>query len=169
MDSNVRYCGIDPSTKTGFVILNAAANVIYEKEFTSKKTDPERMIALWEEIKEHLNPITDKIIIEGFSYGSKGRGVSFQYGFGWVLRTFLYLYGFKFLDVAPKQLKKFACNNGNASKEDLIISVKEKWGFDGKTDNTRDAFVLALIGYSMDNQTDLLDYEKAIIKDLSSK
>lgn len=166
MDNKPRYCGIDPSSKTGFLLLDSKGKVLYENEFKSKKTDPQRMIDIWLQVKQHLNPMTDTVLIEGFSYGSKGRGVSFQYGIGWIIRAFLHLEGFSYIEVTPSQLKKFACNNGRAKKEVLIDPIKKKWGFLGMTDNTTDAYVLARIGYSMTNQQGLLIYEKKIVEDL---
>ena len=164
-----RFCGIDPSTKTGFVILDEHGRVVYENEFTSKKTDPERMIDILQQLKKHLNAKTDIVVIEGFSFNSKGRRVDFQYGLGWLIRAWLFIENIKYVDVPPKQLKKFACGNGNAKKTDMVTPVETKWGFVGRTDNITDAYVLARIGYSAVMQTKLLNYEKKVIYDVTTK
>lgn len=169
LKNTTRFCGIDPSSKTGFVILDEEGGLVYENEFTSKKPDPQRMIDIWVQLQKNLKVSTDIVVIEGFSYQSKGRAVGFQYGLGWFIRANLAIKGIRYVDVPPKQLKKFACNNGNAKKEALIAPIEEKWGFVGRTDNITDAYVLAKIGYSLKNQTKLLDYEKQIINDIVSK
>ena len=165
-----RYYGIDPSSSTGIVILDDFGSVIHEEEIKIKhRIDPLRMIEICKIIKSHLNPTTDRVAIEGFSYGSKGRGVSFQYGLGWVIRAMLFIEGIDYIEVTPSQVKKFACNKGNAKKTDLIKPVEEKWGYTHKSDNVIDAYILARIVYSMDNQETLKLYEKKVINDLINK
>ena len=75
----------------------------------------------------------------------------------------------QYIDVAPKQLKKFACNNGNVKKEQMVEPILEKWGFKGRTDNITDAYVLAKMAHGMFYQTKLLPYEQNIISDLLNK
>lgn len=164
---NVRFVGIDPSSSTGFVILDLDGNVILEQEIKIKhRLDPLRMIEICNQIKKELNPKTDKVTIEGFSYGSKGKGVSFQYGLGWLIRAMLFIENVDYREVTPSQVKKFASNKGNAKKEDLIEPVKKKWNFVGLTDNTTDAYILARVAKGLYDGLDLLPYEKAVLKNI---
>lgn len=164
---NVRYLGIDPSTKMGFVIINSSNEVIHNEEIEIKNTlDPERMYKLWMKIKEHLNKDTDKVFIEGFSFQSKGKGTDFQYGLGWILRLMLYLEGIEYKEIPPTVVKKFASGKGNSSKEAMILPIYKKWGFESDSDNIRDAFVLAKIGYSIDHINELNMLDKGTINSL---
>src|SRR5690625_2294207 len=132
------YVGLDPSTKTGIVILDKDGNVILEKEITTNiKEDPERFIHITEQILEHLKD-GDKICIEGFSYGSRGRGVSTQYGIGWTIRTALFYQDVDYTEVTPGGLKKFATGKGNTSKDNMILPIYKRWGYEHKSDNVRD-------------------------------
>ena len=163
---NKRYVGIDPSSKTGLVILDENANVLVEEEIKVKhRDDPLRMIQISEMINSHLQD-SDSIIIEGFSFQSKGKGISFQFGLGWVIRSMLFYGKYTYIDVPPTVVKKFCCNKGNAKKEDLIQPIKEKWGYENNSDNILDAYIMARIAWSMDNHENLKLYEKKIIRDL---
>lgn len=162
----MRFVGIDLSTKTGLVILDRFGEVITAKEITSKiKTDPERMIDLTEQIIDHLQD-DDVIAIEGFSYGSRGRGVSFQFGYGYAVRIALYMEGIPFLIVTPSQVKKYATGKGNSSKDNMILPIFKKWGFEHDSDNVRDAYVLAQIASATRLKRDLTQFQQEIIDDL---
>src|SRR5699024_4170133 len=152
--------------KTGICKLDENGKVIAAKEITSVfKTDPARFIDITEQIMCEIGN-DDKVVIEGFSYGSRGRGVSTQYGIGWVIRTALYHTGIKYLEVTPSQLKKFATGKGNTSKDNMILAIYKHWGFEDDSDNVRDAFVLARIGMAKDESGTLAGYQKEVIKGL---
>lgn len=121
---------------------------------------------IWEKLKSQLNFETDIVAIEGFSFGSKGQGTDFQYGIGWIVRLMLFNENKQYIDVPPTVLKKFISGRGNAKKEDLILPLYKKWGYEHKSDNVRDAYGLARIAYSTDHIDDLNLMEKGIINDL---
>lgn len=159
----MRFVGLDLSTKTGLVIIDESGNVLTEKEITSKvKEDPQRMIDLTEQVLSHLEK-DDVIAIEGFSYGSRGRGVAFQYGYGYLVQISLYKNDFNYLIVTPSQVKKFATGLGNASKESMILPIYKRWGYEHESDNVRDAFILAQIARATKTSTKLTKFQKEII------
>jgi len=159
----MRYVGIDLSTKTGLVILDKSSQVVTEKEITSNASDPLRMIEIIESLLDEIK-ITDLICVEGFSYGSRGRGVSFQFGLGHALRIELYKNNFNYLIVTPSQVKKYATGKGNTSKDNMILPIFKKWGFEHDSDNVRDAFVLAKIAEGIRAGVGLTNYQKDVIK-----
>ena len=162
----MRYIGIDLSSKTGLVAINQENKILMAEEIQGDSNeDPKRMVSLTEKILQRLDA-KDKIMIEGFSYGSRGRGVSFQFGLGHYVRNELYKYGFDYKIVAPGQLKKFASGKGNTSKDNMILPIYKKWGFEHESDNVRDAFVLAKIGQAFNQGNDLLKYENEVIEEL---
>ena len=160
---DIRFVGIDPSSKTGFVILDSMGEVVIAEELKSKNKDPLRMIDITKEIRAELKP-TDKIGIEGFAFGAKGRALDFQYGLGWLIRVMMYVDKISYSDITPSQLKKFASNRGNAKKDDLVLPIYKKWGFEHSSDNVRDAYVLARMVYSMYNHEGLVGYEQDVLK-----
>ncbi|MBW3114204.1 hypothetical protein KYJ26_20260 [Bacillus sp. MCCB 382] len=159
-----RYVGIDPSTKTGLVILNRDGEIINQQEVRSKlKSDPDRFVDLADLIMEELHP-NDIIAIEGFSYGSKGRGVSTQYGIGWMIRAELYKRGYEYIEVSPSAVKKFATGKGNEKKDNMTVPIYKHWGFEHPSDNVRDAFVLAQIVKGMKGVSKLTKYQEEVIE-----
>lgn len=144
----MRFVGIDPSTKTGIVILDKQGELINAEEITAEGTDPGRMVDIIEQIRSHLDP-GDVIAIEGFSHGSKGSAVDVQYGIGWGIRMDLYQSGTNYTEVAPTSLKKFASGKGTTSKDNLAVPIYKHWGFEHGSDNVRDAYVLAQIARSI--------------------
>jgi len=165
----MRFVGLDLSTKTGLVILDESGNVLTEKEITSKvKQDPQRMIDLTEQVLSHLEK-DDVIAIEGFSYGSRGKGIAFQFGYGYSVQIALYTNDFNYLIVTPSQVKKFATGKGNASKDNMILPIYKKWGYEHESDNVRDAFVLAQIARATKTSVELTKYQKEVINSLNKE
>jgi crossover junction endodeoxyribonuclease RuvC len=160
----MRYVGIDPSTKTGLVIIDKNNEIINVQEvFSTSKEDPERFVDIASQILEELHP-NDIITIEGFSYGSKGKGVSTQYGVGWVIRTFLYERGYDYIEIPPTSVKKFATGKGNSAKNLVMKEVYKKWGFENDSDNIVDAYVLAQIVKALHGEEGLTAYQKEVMK-----
>lgn len=166
----MRFIGIDPSTAgTGLVIFDEEGLVVEAlvlKAIENNDDDPKRFRDLATRLRKHLNPATDKVLIEGFSFGSKGRGVSIAYGVGWIIRDMLNENYITWMDIPPKTLKKFISNNGNAAKKDLVKPTLDKWGFTHKSNDVVDAYGLAKIAYHMYNHDGLLKYEQEVLKKL---
>jgi crossover junction endodeoxyribonuclease RuvC len=143
----LNYVGLDPSTKTGLVVLNEAGEVLHRKEYHLvngiKSTDAE-VLAYATAIID-LIPFGSLVSIEGFSFGSKGKGVSTQYAVGFALRYQLLQAGIKYFEATPSQVKKFATGKGNTTKDNMTIPILRMWNFEHPSDNVRDAFVLAQI------------------------
>ena len=143
------YVGIDPSSNTGLVILDEDMYVVFEEcisieeENKYKKAD---IIA--NEVVSNIIDCTDsvyriKVCIEGFSYGSKGKSVDFQYGLGYLIRQKLILYDIDYTEIPPSTLKRFAAGKGNVSKDVVMREVYKKWGYENNDNNIVDAYVLA--------------------------
>jgi crossover junction endodeoxyribonuclease RuvC len=159
-----RYVGIDPSSKTGLVIIDKQGNIINTQDVTTKeKEDPQRFSDIAEKIIDELEP-NDLIAIEGFSYGSKGKGVSFQYGLGWIIRHLLLERGYRYTEVPPTSVKKFATGKGNTKKDEMVLPIYKKWGFEHASDNVRDAFVLAQMVKGIYDSSNLTEYQKEALK-----
>ena len=170
------FVGIDPSTNTGFVRLDKDGNVLEEKVINGVgKEDPYRMITLVDNIMKELQP-GDYITIESPANHSKGSYISQMFGIAWAIRIQLMRIGIKYIDVAPSQVKKFATGKGNAPKDQMILPLSKKWGFENRNDNIRDAYVLARIGLNLHEReqgyvflTDGSKYEVEVIDALYEK
>lgn len=144
-----RYVGIDPSTKTGFVALDDLGNVLRAKELTGTGgQDPKRMVTLIDEIMRHLQP-EDVICIESPAMHAQGSAVGFMWGLAHGIRMALHRRGWQYSDVAPTAVKKFATGKGNTKKDEMVLPIFKRWGFEHSSDNVRDAFVLAQIALTL--------------------
>ena len=161
----MRYVGIDPSLSTGLLIIQDGRVQTEEEIKTKTAIEPERFMIIANHIIQHLQE-GDIICIEGFSYGSKGRGVSTQYGMGWIIRAELKRNGYNYYEIAPGALKKFATGKGNTSKDEMVLPIYKRWGYEGKTDNIRDAFILAKIAEGLKNQDGLTAFQIDVIKNI---
>lgn len=162
----MRYVGIDPSTTTGFVSLSETGQVIGQLEIISEvENDPQRFMHIAYQVMLNLQE-GDVICIEGFSHGSKGRGVGTQYGIGWLIRAELVRSCYKWQEVSPGGLKKFASGKGTTKKENLIMPIYKKWGYESDSDNIRDAYILAQIARAIHEDIPRTSYQKEVIKNL---
>jgi Holliday junction resolvasome RuvABC endonuclease subunit len=82
------------------------------------------------------------VVLEGYSFGSKGRAV-FDIGeLGGCVRLLLHRLGVPFVDVAPSSLKKYATGKGNCGKDEMIAAAIRRFGFEGSDNNEADAYLL---------------------------
>lgn len=187
--------GIDPSlTGTGIIVLR---NGELGKALTTKNEPKlgtiERVRRIYKQINnviENLSTcyvnayIGDKrmirweppslIVIEGFSYGSKGRGVFDIAYLGWRIREELERYrtedDIPWLEVSPSQVKQFATGKGNANKEVVLQQVYKRWGVELTDNNQADAYVLAQIGRAyLGEAGDLTDFQQKVVRTLKKE
>lgn len=166
-DQSMRFVGIDPSTKTGFVALDADGNALRQKELTGVGSlDPKRMSTLIDEIVAHLQP-DDVICIEGFGFASQ-QAIQLG-GIGWGIRMAMYRRNLSYTEVGPAAVKKFATGKGNTKKDEMVLPIFRKWGFENKSDNVRDAYVLAQIAMALSgHDAGLLSYQHEVIENIKN-
>jgi crossover junction endodeoxyribonuclease RuvC len=180
--NKVRFVGIDPSTKTGFVALDESGMVVRAKELTGVgDVDPKRMTTLINEIIAHIKP-GDIICIEGFPYDTQR--AMFAGGIHHGIRNELYKRKLKYYEIAPNAVKKYVAVTGwtgeKGSKERLtgpqkklavMKAVNEHYGFMHKSDNVVDAYILAKIAldltFSLNGEFGLLpSYQNEVIQSI---
>lgn len=135
--------GLDVSTKTGWVAIDAMGSVeCGEKQFKSLKgiARVDAFLGFTVELCETYAPVT--VYIEGYGYANKHSLVTLV-EIGTAIRLALHSEGITPVEVAPNVLKKYATGKGNAQKDQIMLAVYKKWGFEAETNNIADAFVLA--------------------------
>ncbi|MBU8720507.1 crossover junction endodeoxyribonuclease RuvC [Bacillus spizizenii] len=163
----MRFVGIDPSTKTGLLIQDSSGKVIVEEEIKTKvKGDPQRFMDIAAQVIKFIRP-GDKVCIEDFSYGSTGQGVSIQYGIGWLIRARLINKQIDYIEVPPSVVKKFATGKGNAKKEHMVMPIYKHWGYEHKSDNVLDAYVLCQISRALHTKVNLTKYQQESLQKIS--
>ena len=82
------------------------------------------------------------LVIEDYSYGSRGRGIFNLGELGGMIRLLAHDNNLKLVVVQPTVLKKFIIGKGNAGKELMLLNVYKKYGFETDNNNIADAFAL---------------------------
>lgn len=155
-----RYVGIDPSTKTGIVVLDEDGEVWEAIEIEKPGKDPARMYHLIAAVNHLVEP-NDLVAIEGFGFASQSGFL--LGGIGWGIRMDLFHRRIKYIEVAPAALKKFVSGKGNMKKDELGIEIFQRWGFKHSSDNVRDAYVLAQIARAMHEPVKLIAAQREVI------
>jgi crossover junction endodeoxyribonuclease RuvC len=159
-----RYIGIDPSTKTGVVVLDEDGDVWEAVEIEKSGKDPQRITSLIDAVVGYLLP-GDIVCIEDFAY-AQANSMALLGGIGWGIRMAMYRKAIPYILVGTGQLKNYAGCKGNCGKEDLIIPIHKIWGFEDKSDNVRDAFILAQIARGLHENIKLLAYQQKVIESI---
>ncbi|WP_245850791.1 hypothetical protein [Paenibacillus herberti] len=159
---------MDPSTKTGIVILDEDGEVWEEREISEdslngRSPTPEAMLRLLRKVMALVEP-DDQVAIEGFGFASQSGFL--LGGIGWAIRLQLHIRGIPFIEVAPSALKKFSGASGNCAKEELAVEVYARWGFRSKSNNITDAYVLAQIARAMHEPIRLIKKQEEVISNL---
>ncbi|MCK5788782.1 MAG: crossover junction endodeoxyribonuclease RuvC [Chlamydiia bacterium] len=149
----MRVIGLDPSTKTGWVVLDYCDKEgIKVLAFGEWHFPHVRGINRVKAMADALYSVLDKFepdvcVLEGYGYANK-HTLATLVEIGTVLRYTLHLYRVKYAELPPKSLKQFVTGNGNSNKEKMMEFAKKEWGFVG-TDNEVDAYGLAMFAYAI--------------------
>lgn len=139
--------GIDPSTRTGLAVVGPSQKVIYTREVEFKKLTGferiQRIVGEVEDVRQTFKP--DLITIESMYVGAAASAVT-VIQVASLIRYFLWQEGVAYTDISPSTLKKFVCGAGNAKKEQVMMWVSKRWGFESQTNNIADAVGLAMAG-----------------------
>jgi crossover junction endodeoxyribonuclease RuvC len=152
--------GIDVSTDTGIVVLGWDANhnawrTVSDFEInlpslskTATMNDRiNRVQTLHSRIFQELIIHCPSIVaIEGYGYANAHSLVTLV-EFGTAVRMAMNskIPVVKTLEVAPASLKKFILGKGVGKKEQVMLQVFKRYGYEAKTNNLADAYVLAQI------------------------
>ncbi len=186
--------GIDQSlTSTGLAMLSTDGSFARTKAVVPKThgiprlREIEAAVVRW---VEDAPEYPDLVVMEGYSFGARGRSI-FQLGeLGGVLKVALARLGFEestrmparglnardeegqgvdggLVVVPPTQLKKFATSKGTADKRQMALSVYKRWGFEADTDDEVDAYALARLGAALLGVADgLTEVQRGVVDKL---
>ena len=104
--------------------------------------------------KDYLEIKADIVVIEGYAHDAKFGGPQ-QGELGGVVKVCLYQRGIPYISIPPKRLKKFATNNGNAGK-DQMIAAAVRMKPEINNNNEADAYFLYLMGLAHYEQRDVI-------------
>lgn len=137
--------GIDPGLRAGIVVLNNDYKLVKEidwsKEPLSKWTY--RLGQVYDRIRALASdPQMLMVAIEGYSFGSD-LSSKLMGEVGGVIRLAVYHAKLPWVEIAPTMLKKFVTGKGNATKEQMVLSVYRSWQYEAESHNLADAYGLA--------------------------
>lgn len=142
----MRTCGLDIATCTGMALVGEGEDRgktvhlpkqhgFLRLQLVAKQV--EDTLAVW-------NP--DLVVVEGYAYCKNISAFVVLVEVGTVIRSVLYKARLPWVDVPPTVLKKWTTGRGNAKKEQMAVSVSERWKFESKSHDIIDAFALAQMG-----------------------
>jgi Holliday junction resolvasome RuvABC endonuclease subunit len=173
--------GLDLSlTGTGWVLFESKDDVtpIQGLIDTNKLDGLERIDHILTEIKNLLQdkPFSQElsettlVVIEDFSFASKGSSLFQIAGLGYIVRHWLWKNKIDFLLVPPTVLKKFVTGAGNSDKSVMLMKILKNWDVEILDDNIGDAYGLSRIGRAiLEWDTNLLAFQKDAIKQLQKE
>ncbi|UWG96808.1 Holliday junction endonuclease [Dehalobacter sp. DCM] len=162
------YLGIDASlTSPGFCLADEQRPYIRSKNIKTKEKGPYRITEILNEIITGYI-MTDekpkKIIIEGLSFGSRGKGFLNLAELAGIIKyeLFRYHYGpdYGLIIVPPASLKQFATGKGNVEKSAMILQAYKESGIEFECSDECDAFWLAQVGRASDGCWDGICHTK---------
>ena len=139
---------------------------------TKKLEGLERMDHILMSLKDGIcldcDPNKTLIVIEDFSFASKGASLFQIAGLGYLIRHWFWKHGYDILLVPPTVLKKFVTGAGNSDKSVMLMKILKNWNLEILDDNIGDAYGLSRIGRAiLEWDTDLLAFQKDAIKQLT--
>jgi len=147
----MHFVGVDQSLNhTGLCILHDDGSLMaLELIEPRKRSGCQRLAYIRETLKDYLGACSATVgVLEGYSFQSVNR--KFDLGeVGAVVKLALYDASDEVYIAAPKQLKKFVCGRGSATKQDLMHAIHARWDLDIRNDNLADAYGLAQIARSI--------------------
>lgn len=144
-------------TRTGLATPNAHADVLappkgYDRGVRRLHWIEEKVLGIVSMLR------IDLVVLEGYSFGSKGAAVFNIAELGGVIRLALFRRGVPFVEIPPAVVKKLATGKGNASKDLVLVEAVKRLGYEGSDNNESDALWLreaALHHYGLPGRTEL--------------
>lgn len=164
--------GLDLSlTGTGVVILDRAGSPVHAETISCKFQGMERLAFIRGSVASLLSRHSPLLTcVEGYSFSSRQSHAHALGELGGVIRLLLHRNGFIYHDIPPSTLKKFVTGKGNAMKDEVMMNVYKRWGFEAKDNNQADAYGLARISLALEDEDDkLIAPQREVIKALEKK
>lgn len=144
----MRTCGIDIATCTGMALVGEDE----DRGKTIHLPDQRgflRLQLIAKQVEETLRVWDpDLVLVEGYAYCKNISAFVVLVELGTVIRQVLYNRQVDWVTVPPSTLKQWTTGKGNASKEMMAVSVKQRWHYTSNSHDIIDAFALAQMGQS---------------------
>jgi Holliday junction resolvasome RuvABC endonuclease subunit len=149
-EEKITVLALDLGTKTGWALYNGNKILSGVEDFSLKANEKNRQGKRFEKFEAFLNLMhkehnINHVFFEKVMQHHKSRAAAAIYnGFWAVLINWCEKNKINYVGMAVGSIKLFIAGKGNASKDDVINSVKNKGFSDIKDDNEADALALLL-------------------------
>jgi crossover junction endodeoxyribonuclease RuvC len=142
----MRVLGLDVSTKMGWVLMEDE-QVLGQGQIEFKKASGmDRIFKFSDWLDNILTSFQPELVmIEGYAHVFTGSFIV-SVEIGTAIRMTCHAHNIKWEEVSPTSLKKFVTGKGKAQKDEMMLGVYKRWGFDPETNNIADAYGLARVG-----------------------
>jgi len=173
----MKILGLDISLTGSGVVLLEDDQIKLELLIKSKPpveknnvTEIERLILIRDKIISIIKEYKpDLVSIENLAFLAKGTSLTQLSYLNYAIRAYLWENKIKFLIVSPKSLKKFITGSGNAQKEEMMITVLEKYHIATTDANIADSCSLAFVGKAFLTGVTRESYEQEVIEILKKQ
>lgn len=168
----MKVMGLDLSlTGTGVVVLDRAGAPLHAETVSCKFVGMARLAFIRGRIGELLSRHRPALVcVEGYSFASRQSHAHALGELGGVIRLLLHRNDFIYKDVPPSTLKKFVTGKGNAAKDEVMMNVYKRWGWEMRDNNQADAYGLARIALALEGEDkNLIATQREVIELLEKK
>lgn len=154
----MRVLGVDASSNTGLVSIDSDApdEVLYSGELKAPKKPGQTLQKRLKQFRANfliklsqLQP--DLVVMEDFAFMAKSGkdSIILNVGLGLAIRQCVEDRGTPIVLASPNTLKKFATGVGSGKKDQIMLGVFKRWGFEHKSNDVVDAFIAAKLGCTL--------------------
>lgn len=141
--------GLDLSLRhTGIAYADGSTATVV----TAAERGTQRLAILRQAVRDALDVaelLPDLVVVEGYSYQSRGRALYGLGELGGVVRLLLHDVGVPWAVAAPCTLKKYATGDHQASKEDMVGAARDSLGYEALSHDEADALWLRAMGLDL--------------------
>jgi crossover junction endodeoxyribonuclease RuvC len=127
-EGSMKILGVDPSTsRTGYAIIDKSGLILYGSIAPkSSLSSPGKLLTIYNKINEVVIEYNPEIIICEDQFQRFANAVKAVSKVRGVIELIAGQHDIKFEYIEPKRVKKIFTNNGNATKNDMIVqAIKE--------------------------------------------
>jgi Holliday junction resolvasome RuvABC endonuclease subunit len=150
----IKFLAIDPGEKTGWAVwaedkrqMSGVLDLAVLKATKKRSAEAKhlRLVKLYNWMQKLRNEVGGPklVIVEeaaGFTKGKSAVVAAAKYRA--IIELFCGLNDIEITYIQPTDLKRYVCAKGDATKDEVILSARRRWGFNGTSDDECDAFCL---------------------------
>ena len=131
---------LDIASRTGW--CTSIAHGVWDLRPKRDESKGMRLIRLNQKLREIISSMQINFVVFEMAAGLHHSSIATESEMIGVVKLFCEQNGITYRSYTPTEVKKFATGKGNASKDLMILSAKDKLGYDGFSNDEADAMWL---------------------------